>query len=134
MNVLSTKTIKSSNYFSRYNGFPYYYNKLSENKVYIKDAKGNIVIDSMTGEPTYKLEGKYNMATSSWLKDSDEFEAYVVKENDTYDSIALAKYNNPTLYWIICDFNHIIDPFKEPKPGDVLLLPSRGKNLEFEHY
>ena len=134
MNVLTTKTIKTGRYFSRYNGFPYYYNKLSEKKIPIRDKDGNISIDQQTGEPLYRIDGKYNMATSSWLKDSSEFEAYIVQENDTYDSIALRKYNNPTMYWIICDYNRIIDPFKEPKPGDVLLLPSRGKNLEFEHY
>ena len=82
----------------------------------------------------FRKEGKYNMSTSSWLKDTDNYEAYVVEEGDTYDSIALKKYNNPTYYWIICDFNRIVDPFVEPKPGDVLLLPAKGKNLEFEHY
>lgn len=134
MDVLTNRTIKSSDFFSRYNGFAYYYNKLSEKKVKIKDSNGNDVIDSYTGQPSYQKEGKYNMSTSSWLKETDEYEAYTVKEGDTYDSIALSKYNNPTYYWIICDFNRIIDPFIEPKPGDILYLPSRGKDLEFEHY
>lgn len=134
MDVLTGQTIKTSNYFSRYNGFSYYYNKLSEKKVPIKDKYGNISIDSNTGEVLFQIEGKYNMSTSSWLKDTNDYETYIVQEGDTYDYIALKKYNNPTQYWIICDFNHIIDPFKEPTPGDVLYLPSKGKNLEFEHY
>lgn len=134
MNVLTNKTIKTSSFFSRYSGFAYYYNKLSEKKVYVKDANGNYVIDKVTGFPVYQLEGKYNMSTSSWLKDTDDYEAYTVKEGDTYDSIALDKYNNPTYYWIICDFNRVVDPFIEPKPGDILYLPAKGKNLEFEHY
>ena len=134
MNVLTNKTIKTSTYFSRYNGFPYYYNKLSEKKVFTKDSNGNIIVDQFTGQPAFKWEGRYNMGTSSWLKETDKYEAYTVKEGDTYDSIALKKYNNPTLYWIICDYNRIIDPFKEPKAGDVLLLPARGKDLIFEHY
>ena len=134
MDVLTNRTIKSSDFFSRYNGFAYYYNKLSEKKVKIKDSNGNDVIDSYTVQPSYQKECKYNMSTSSWLKETDEYEAYTVKEGDTYDSIALAKYNNPTYYWIICDFNRIVDPFIEPKPGDILYLPSRGKDLEFEHY
>lgn len=134
MDVLTGQTIKTSDYFSRYNGFSYYYNKLSEKKIPIKDKYGNISIDDTTGEVLFQIEGKYNMSTSSWLKDTNDYEAYVVKEGDTYDYIALKKYNNPTQYWIICDFNKIIDPFKEPTPGDVLYLPSKGKNLEFEHY
>lgn len=134
MNVLTGKTTKTSNYFSRYNGFSYYYNKLSEKRVPVIDTNGNVVLDEKTNLPAYTKEGKYNMSTSSWLKDTDDYEAYTVKEGDTYDSIALVKYNNPTMYWIICDFNRIIDPFVNPTPGDVLLLPSRGKNLQFEHY
>lgn len=134
MDVLTNKTIKTSDYFSRYNGFAYYYNKLSEVKVPIKDSKGNLVIDEVTKLPAFRREGKYNMSTSSWLKDTDEYEAYEVQEGDTYDLIALKKYNNPTMYWIICDFNRIIDPFVNPKKGDVLYLPARGKNLQFEHY
>ena len=134
MNVLTGKTVKQSEYFSRYNGFNYYYNKLSEKRIPIKDKYGNISIDEVTGEVQFKTEGKYNMSTSSWLKDTDQYEAYTGQEGDTYDSIALKKYNNPTEYWIICDFNRIIDPFKEPKPGDILYLPAKGKNLEFEHY
>lgn len=134
MNVLTNKTIRTSDFFSRYNGFAYYYNKLSEKKVIIKDSNGRPVTDDATGQPAFQREGRYNMSTSSWLKDTDEYEAYTVQEGDTYDSIALAKYNNPTMYWIICDFNRIIDPFVEPKPGDILYLPAKGKNLEFEHY
>ena len=134
MDVLTNKTIKTSDYFSRYNGFAYYYNKLSEVKVPIKDSNGNLVIDEVTKLPAFRREGKYNMSTSSWLKDTDEYEAYEVQEGDTYDLIALKKYNNPTMYWIICDFNRIIDPFVNPKKGDVLYLPARGKNLQFEHY
>ncbi len=134
MNVLTEKTTKTSNYFSRYNGFSYYYNKLSEKSVPVVDSDGNRVINETTGQQVYKKDGRYNMSTSSWLKDTAPYESYTVKEGDTYDSIALEKYNNPTMYWIICDFNRIIDPFKEPTPGTILLLPSRGKDLEFEHY
>ena len=134
MDVLTGKTTKTSDYFSRYNGFSYYYNKLSEKRIPIKDTWGRTSTDETTGELLYKIDGRYNMSTSSWLKDTDQYEAYTVQEGDTYDYIALKKYNNPTQYWIICDFNKIIDPFKEPKPGDVLFLPAKGKDLEFEHY
>lgn len=134
MKVLSSKTIKTSDFFSRYNGFAYYYNKLSEKMTRVKDSNGKDVIDPITGQPMFQKEGRFNMSTSAWLKDTDNYEAYTVKEGDTYDSIALEKYNNPTYYWIICDFNKIIDPFVEPKPGDILFLPAKGKDLEFEHY
>lgn len=102
------KNVKSSNYFSRYNGLNYYYNTLDD---------------------------KYQLETRHWLKqlsDTSKVTVYNVKDKDTYDSIALRFYNNPTLYWIICDYNRIIDPLIPPKEGTVLYLPSINAGLEFE--
>lgn len=107
MNVLTNKTIKTSNYFSRYNGFNYYYNKLDK---------------------------KNHMATSRWLSQDNTYQTYVVKEGDTYDLIALWFYNNPTYYWIICDFNRILDPLKTPDVGTVLYIPTLGNKFKFEEY
>ena len=110
MDVLTDRTIKSSDYYSRYNGLSYYYNH---------------------------LDNKYQLETRHWLKeftDVSRITSYVVQEKDTYDLIALKYYNNPTYYWIICDYNRIRDPFIEPKPGTVLYLPSLNAGLEFEKY
>lgn len=107
MDILTNKTAKTSNYFSRYNGLYYYYNT---------------------------LDNKYQLSTKAWLKQDNTFTEYRVKEGDTYDSIALEHYNNPTYYWVICDFNHIVDPFVEPKKGTLLYLPTLGKDLTFEVY
>lgn len=108
MNVLTNRAIKSSKYYSRYNGLSYYYNNLDD---------------------------KYQLETRHWLKefiDTSKIQTYIVKEKDTYDTIALEFYNNPTYYWVICDYNRIIDPFTPPKVGTVLYLPSLNAGLEFE--
>lgn len=108
MNVLTNRAIKSSKYYSRYNGLSYYYNNLDD---------------------------KYQLETRHWLKefvDISKIQTYIVKEKDTYDTIALEFYNNPTYYWVICDYNRIIDPFTPPKAGTVLYLPSLNAGLEFE--
>lgn len=110
MNVLSNKTAKTSKYYSRYNGLFYFYNHLDD---------------------------KYQLETRHWLKefsDASRETRYVVKEGDTYDTIALEYYNNPTYYWVICDYNRITDPFTPPVEGEVLLLPSLDAGLEFEKY
>lgn len=99
---------KSSNYFSRYNGLNYFYNENDD---------------------------KYVLATRQWLKkftDQTRVTSYKVKKKDTYDSIALDYYNNPTYYWIICDYNRIIDPITPPKEGTILEIPSLNGGLEFE--
>lgn len=107
MNILTNKTTKTSQYFSRYNGVASYYNR---------------------------LDGKYQLALKTWLKQNFDYTKYTVKEGDTFDYIALKFYNNPTYYWIICDANRIIDPMIEPEKGDILLIPSLGNNLQFEVY
>lgn len=103
------KNVKSSNYYSRYNGLTYYYNE---------------------------LDNKYQLETRTWLKeltDKTKETTYIVQKDDTYDSIALRFYNNPTYYWVICDYNRIIDPLKKPEEGKILYLPSLNAGLEFEH-
>jgi len=107
MDILTNKTIKTSNYYSRYNGFNYYYNKLDK---------------------------KNQMQTSKWLSQDNSYQTYKVKEGDSYDSIALWFYNNPTYYWIICDFNRILDSFIPPTPGDILYIPTLGTNFKYEEY
>lgn len=107
MDILTNQTVKTGQYFSRYNGINYYYNK---------------------------HDGKYQLGLKSWLKPDFEYTKYTVEEGDTFDYIALKFYNNPTYYWIICDANKIIDPMKEPKKGDTLLIPSLDNNLQFEVY
>jgi nucleoid-associated protein YgaU len=96
MDILTNKTAKTSDYYSRYNGFYYYYNK---------------------------LDNKNQMSTSRWLSRNNTYQTYIVQKGDTYDSIALWFYNNPTYYWIICDFNDIQNPFDEPIPNSFIKIP-----------
>lgn len=104
MDVLTKKNYKNYSKLSRYNPFPYYYHILDDKYVYGKTA---------------------------YLKDTTIYSSYKVQKNDTYDSIALEFYNNPTLYWIICSFNHIVDPYTNPKEGTMLKIPSIS-NIEFD--
>lgn len=105
MEILQDRTAKSSEYYSRYNGTFYYYNT---------------------------LDNKYQHETTKWLSHDNKVTKYVVKKDDTYDSIALYFYNNPTYYWIICDFNRILDPIEAPTPGTLLYIPILGAGLEYE--
>lgn len=97
MSILTNKSYKQYDKLSRYSVFPYYFNT---------------------------LDNKYIYGTTAQLYTSTKYTAYTVRKNDTYDSIALSAYNNPTYYWIICDFNRIQDPFTPPEPGTVLKIPS----------
>jgi len=104
MDVLTDKVYKSYTKLSRYSPFPYYY---------------------------HKLDDKYIYGTTAYLKDTTTYTTYKVSKGDTFDTLALEFYNNPTLYWVICSFNHIQDPFSELKEGQLIKIPSIS-TLEFD--
>lgn len=97
MDVLTNKKYRTYEKVSRYSPEPYYYNT---------------------------VDNKYVVGTYHQLRTDTTFQIYVVRRNDTYDSIALQFYNNPTYYWIITDFNRVNDPFVPPKEGVRLKIPS----------
>jgi hypothetical protein len=84
MEVLKDRSIKNYNYTSRYAPFPYYYNS--------EDLK-------------------YVYGITSWLNLKTEYTVHDVSDQDTLDSIAFKYYGRPDLYWVIADFNRIIDPW-----------------------
>lgn len=96
MDVLTNKQLRAYDRLSRYSNFPFYYNTLDD---------------------------KYIYGTTNHLKNTTTYKIYQVKQNDTLDSIAMDNYNDPTYYWVICDFNRIQDPFKDLKVGSYLKLP-----------
>lgn len=104
MDILTNKQYKEYDRLSRYTTIPTYYNTKRKSDVY---------------------------GTAKHLSDETSYILYVVQDNDSYDSIALTFYNNPTYFWIICDFNRIADPFIEPTPGSILNIPVISE-IEFE--
>ena len=104
MDILKDKNYKQFDYTCRYSGVPYYYNK--EDKKYI-----------------------FGLGTN--LKKDSAYVLHQVKETDTLDYLALKYYNNPTYYWIICDFNRIQNPFDKPIVGTHLMIPSFS-DLKFD--
>lgn len=103
MDVLKDKQYKNYDRLSRYSSFPIYYNTLNE---------------------------KYCNGTISFLSDKTEYTLHKVQRNETYDSISLLYYNNPTYFWVICNFNRILDCFEKPAEGLVLKIPVIS-NIEF---
>ena len=103
MDKLINKSYRSFDYISRYSSFPYYYDTDFSRYVY---------------------------GTTSYINQDIPYIVHIVTEKDTYDSIALKYYNNPTLYWVICDFNKIQDAFSAPKYGEKLLIPTLS-NISF---
>ncbi len=98
MDVLSQRQLKNYNRISRYSPFPIYY---------------------------HSQDDKYFHGLTAQLKvDSTSFVSHKIEQGDTYDSLSLYYYNNPTYYWVICDFNRIQDPYVMPEVGTILKIPT----------
>lgn len=91
------KNYKTYSYLSRYESFPYFYDK-DNNKYY------------------YGLTSFLDTSNTSYT-------IYEVKPGDSYDSIALDNYGSALFYWIITDYNRVFDALTPPKPGTQLRLP-----------
>ena len=97
-NILVNKHYKKYNKVSRYSTFPVYY--------HTQDAR-------FVGGITNALE-----------TEDVPFVTHVVKEGDTLDSLALYYYNNAAYFWIIADFNNILDAYCTLTIGSRLKVPT----------
>lgn len=80
----------------------------------------------------FNTSSRFNQCgASNWLKNDTTYSIHFAKQNDTLDSISLYYYNNPTYYWIIADFNRIVDPFTKLQEGQQLKIPVFS-NVDFE--
>lgn len=104
MNILTNKYYKNYDRLSRYSMYPFYYNTIDN-----------------------KMEG----SITNWLDDSTSYINHVIKEFDTLDSLALYYYGNPIYYWIIADFNRILDPFEKLVEGNNIKIPTFS-NISFK--
>lgn len=104
MAVLKDAQYKDYSYLSRYESFPYYF---------------------------HTTDRKYIYGTTSHLNSDITYSLYTVQPGDTWDSISLAMYNNPTFFWILCDFNKVQDPYISPEVGSSVMVPVIN-NLSFE--
>lgn len=103
-NVLKDKSYKTYNYLSRYSTFPYFY---------------------------HSVDKKYIYGTTNWLNTDTLHQIYITKQGDTLDSIALQFYNDPCKYWVIADFNRILNPIIIFEDGVSLKIPDLS-TIEFE--
>lgn len=96
MDILIDKNYRSFDYISRYTAFPYYFNT---------------------------EDNKYIYGTTAQLDQNVGYSIHIVKKGETFDSIALDYYNSPTLFWVLCDFNQVQDPFNPLIPGQKIKVP-----------
>lgn len=94
---LVNKSYKTYDKLSRYESFPVYQ-------------------DSDTGKSLYGV--------TSYLDNTTAYTLHTTSRGDTLDSLALYYYGNPTYFWIIADFNRILDCFIHLPEGVDIKIPS----------
>lgn len=104
MNILTSKQQKEYDYLSRYASFYIYYNTLDD---------------------------KYIYGTTAQISQDVSYMVYKAQAGDSWDSIALQYYNNPTFYWVLCDFNKVQDPYSSIKPNQEIKIPTLT-NISYE--
>ena len=55
--------------------------------------------------------------------DESKYNTYVIQENDAWTTISFKFYQTVELWWLICKFNNIKNPFTELEPGKPILIP-----------
>ena len=84
MDELKDKVFLKTDYLSRYTTVPCYYNTVYEKEI---------------------------MGIGTSLNTNYPYVLHKVTQEDTFDSLSLKYYNNPTYWWYIAEFNKILDPF-----------------------
>lgn len=104
MDKLLNKSYKDYSYVSRYSSFPYFY---------------------------HPEDQKYIYGLTAYLNNTTTYTLHVIQRGDTPDHLALEYYGNPTMYWVICSYNHIQNPYKQLVPGQTIKIPSIS-NIEYD--
>ena len=106
MSILKNKTYNNYQKLSRYSAFPIYY---------------------------HSIDNKYVYGITSWLSDETPFISYKVQKGDTLDLLSLVYYSSAAYYWVIADFNKILDPYEELKEDTILKIPVLS-NIKYEAF
>ena len=56
--------------------------------------------------------------------DHSQYTDYLVMEDDSWTNISYKHYNTIELWWLICKFNNVKDPFEELKAGTYIKIPT----------
>lgn len=53
---------------------------------------------------------------------SDVYTYYTIVSNDNWPLISYKNYNTVDLWWLVCKFNNIVNPFETPRVGELLKI------------
>lgn len=83
----------------------------------------------VAGGTTETADGRIEWWDRSIFPKDDSDIAYAVENfyEGRLDLIASTFYNEPRYWWVIAQYNNILDPFSEITAGRVLLIPNKAR-------
>ena len=98
--------------------------KLTAGGMLDKNSYANLFDVVNKGEKSYfNLCKNINFKNLDYLS-TELFTIYQVKANDTWTGISYKVYETIDLWWLICKFNDVKNPFDELVEGRILRIPS----------
>ena len=98
----------------------------SQSDNFSKYNMSNIFSVVNKGQNSYfNLSKTINFSNLQLLPES-YYKLYKIKQGDTWTNIAYMEYHNINLWWLICKFNNIQNPFTELIVNKVIKLPSQN--------
>ena len=104
MTKLINKTYRAYDRLSRYESFPVYYDTINK---------------------------KYCYGVLAQLDPNTAYSIYTTVNEETFDSLALKAYGNPTYFWVIANFNRILNSYEKIPPGIQVKIPTLS-SIQFE--
>lgn len=102
---------------------------LSQYNTYTKQNLSNssqlkmfTILDDVLNNTYYLNIFRSYIINTSALNDSSFYETYEVENEDWFDNISFKFYNTPSLWWVICIVNNIVNPFEELESGQILRI------------
>ena len=102
---------------------------LSQYNTYTKQNLSNssqlkmfTILDDVLNNTYYLNIFRSYIINTSALNDSSSYETYEVENEDWFDNISFKFYNTPSLWWVICIVNNIVNPFEELESGQILRI------------
>ena len=78
------------------------------------------------------INGKYEFRSNKTIiingskqASQDLYDLIKISESDSWASISDAVYGTTDLWWVICKFNHIVNPNIMPNIGSLIMIPKK---------
>lgn len=105
------------------------YNKMSDSDVSKYSLKTIFSVVDKGKQSYFNISKTINFQNLDKVP-TNYYKSYTVKEFDNWPNLSYKFYNTIKLWWILCKFNQVVDPFQDLIVGSVIKIPNKEFILE----